>query len=114
MSESIEQRLAEYQFTRDEAIDFASKRSWEALTPAERGLLQLRQDLLCMDFSAFHEGVTELLGRPVYTHEVAQPDRLRAEYLGLEAAPTFAEIIAKLPEHLRNNIILVTPGHDNA
>ncbi len=96
MSES---RLSEHQFTREEAIKFAQQRKWESLTPKERGLLQMRQDRLCMDFSVFHAGVTELLGRPVFTHEFARPDELWAEYLTGETID-FAAVLAKIPAHL--------------
>lgn len=64
-----------------------------------------------MDFSAFHEGITELLGRPVYTHEFAMPDLIWEEYLGLRNKPTFDEIIGKLPEHLRDNLIIIERDH---
>jgi len=101
-----ENRLAEYQFTREEAIEFADKRKWEALAPKERGLLQLRQDRLCMDFSVFHEGITELLGRPVYTHEFARPDDLWTEYLTGETID-FSAVMAKIPAHL--SVIEVRP-----
>lgn len=96
---AAEIRLAEYQFTREEALEFATQRKWEGLTPKERGLLQLRQDRLCMDFSAFHEGISELLGRPVYTHEFARPDELWTEYLTGETID-FAAVLAKIPAHL--------------
>ncbi len=102
-----EPRLSEYQFTREEAIEFAQQRKWEALTPKERGLLQLRQDRLCMEFSAFHEGVTELLGRPVWTHEFGRPDELWAEYLTGETID-FAAVLAKIPAHV--GVIAVSTG----
>ncbi len=105
-----EPRLAPYQFTRDEAIAFAQAGTWQKLSPQERGLLQLRQDLMCMDFSVFHEGITELLGRPVYTHEFAKPDMLWEEYLGVREKPDLEAIIAKLPEHLRKNMIVIERG----
>lgn len=104
-----EPRLAVYQFSREEAIDMGSSRRWEALTLPERGLLQLRQDLLCMDMPAFYEGIAALLGRPVYTHELAKPDLLWEEYLGLREKPSFADIVGKLPPHLRDNMIVVVP-----
>lgn len=105
-----EQRLAEYQFTRDEAVEFSASGKWRDLTPKERGLLQLRQSRLCMDFSAFHEGAGELLGRSVWSHEFAEPDMLWEEYLGLREKPDFEGIIAKLPEHLRAKCIVIS--HD--
>lgn len=100
-------RLAEYQLSREEAVDFAASGKWKALDLAERAVLQLRQQRLCMDFSAFHAAITDLLGRPVFTHEFADPDLLWEEHLGLRARPDFDEIIAKLPEHLRRNMIVV-------
>ena len=107
-----ESYLAEYQLTSEEAIQFASERRWETLTPAERGLFQLRQDCLCMDFSAFHEGITALLGRRVWTHEMARPEMLWEEYLGLREKPTMAEIIGKLPDHLQRSMIVVVPSDE--
>lgn len=106
-----EQRLADYQFTREEAIEFAEKRTWELLTPKERGLLQLRQDRLCMEFSAFHEGITELLGRSVYSHEFASPDQLWTEYLTGETID-FAAVIAKIPAHV--GVIAIDVGDGSA
>jgi hypothetical protein len=49
-----------------------------------------------MDFSYFHEGITALLDRSVWTHEFADPDTLWLEYHGGEASPDFAAIVAKL------------------
>ncbi|MBO9377152.1 hypothetical protein GG804_10265 [Sphingomonas histidinilytica] len=106
-----EPRLAVHQFSREEAIEFAQTGRWKPLSPKERALVQLRQECLCMDFSAFHEGITELLGRPVYTHEFADPDRLWEEYhrgepIGLD------EILAKLPAHLKPIVVIVDQGGD--
>jgi len=99
--------LAEYQLTQEEAVQFAKEGRWESLSPAERGLFQLRQDRLCMEFSVFHEGITALLGRPVYTHEFAKPQLLWEEYQGLREKPTMDEILGKLPKHLQQNMIVV-------
>lgn len=108
-----EPRLAKYQMTREEAIEFAREGNWKALTPAERGLLQLRQDCLCMDFSAFHEGIQALLGRPVWTHEFADADLLWDEYQGVAEKPDMAAIIAKLPKHLQENMIIISAEPDH-
>lgn len=101
MTKTTEPRLAEYQLTHEEAGAFAEARGWENLEPRERGLLQLRQDRLCMDFSIFHEGITALLGRPVYTHEFADPDALWREYLSGDPI-SFDDVLAKIP----GNVIL--------
>jgi hypothetical protein len=100
-------RLAEYQLTREEAITFATERRWESMSPTERAVFQLRQDALCMDFAVFHESITELLGRPVYTHEFAKPDLLWDEYLGKTPKPDLAAILAKLPAHLSATVVVV-------
>lgn len=106
----MEDRLSPIQLTRDEAIAFVSHDALKTMTPKERGLFQLRQELLCMSFSQFHEGAQALLGRPVWSHEFADPDSLWREYQGIEDKPDFAGIIAKLPPHLRDNVIVLTPG----
>jgi hypothetical protein len=106
-----EPRLAVYQMTREEAIEFGSSGRWKPLTPKERALVQLRQECLCMDFAAFHEGITELLGRPVYTHEFADPDALWGEYHRGEPI-SFADVLAKLPDHLKPIVIVAPRGDD--
>ena len=50
-----------------------------------------------MPFSVFHEAVEKVLDRPVWTHEFALPERLRAEMLGERSAPTFKEILDLIP-----------------
>lgn len=56
---------------------------------------------LCLDFSRFHEAVEKVLQRPVFTHEFAEPDELKKEYLGVKEAPTLEEIINLIPEEKR-------------
>jgi hypothetical protein len=88
----------EPQLTREEAISFADQRIWEDMTPMQRGAFQLRQELLAMPFDKFHEGVEELLGRQVWTHEFGlNLEGLQAEAAGLADAPTMEEIIALIP-----------------
>jgi hypothetical protein len=41
---------------------------------------QLYQHRLFMSFERFHKALEHVLGRPVWTHEMAHMDRLRAEY----------------------------------
>jgi len=104
-------RLAEHQLTREEAIAFATERRWESMSLTERAVFQLRQDRLCMDMAAFSEGVTELLGRPVYTHEFAKPDLLWDEYLGKIPKADLAAVLAKLPDHVEATILVVGDGN---
>lgn len=65
---------------RSEAVALYEAKHWEEMTVRERGLFQLYEKRLTMPFSKFHEGVEELLGRPVWTHEFASADLLRKEY----------------------------------
>ncbi|MEM1577992.1 MAG: hypothetical protein QXM27_03220 [Candidatus Pacearchaeota archaeon] len=44
---------------------------WESTDLATIAYYQLFEDVLLVDFSLFHEGLEKLLGRPVYTHELA-------------------------------------------
>lgn len=89
------------QLNRNEAIAFGRGGEWKNWTPKQRGAFQLQQNLLCMDFDAFHEGVQALLGRPVFTHEFAYKDQLIDEWKGRKDAPTFDEIVALIPEGKR-------------
>ena len=46
---------------------------WRACTAEDAAWAQLHQERLVMPFGNFQQGVTKLLGRPVYTHEFADP-----------------------------------------
>jgi len=58
---------------------------------------QLYEETLCMPFARFHAAVEAVLERPVWTHEFAEPDSLRAEYEGKRDKPTMNEILAMIP-----------------
>lgn len=85
------------QLSKDEAIDFAKSEFWRTLTDEQIAHFQMEQDKLCMPFSRFHEAMEKCLGRPVWTHEFADRDGLRNELNGKVSAPSFEEILAKLP-----------------
>ncbi len=85
------------QLTEDEAIDFAKSEFWRTLTDEQIAHFQMEQDKLCMPFSRFHEAMEKCLGRPVWTHEFADRDGLLDELNGKVAAPSFEEVLAKLP-----------------
>jgi hypothetical protein len=59
---------------------------WERLTPTEVFRAQAHA-LLAMPFSEFHRCAEEALGRPVWTHEFADMDRLLGEHDGAEPTP---------------------------
>jgi len=75
------------QLSKDEAVAFAEGKQWEPMTLRERTEFQLFQDRLCMPFGVFHEAVEKALGRPVWTHEFADRQRLQDELRGLGPTP---------------------------
>jgi len=105
----MSERLAPYQLTQEEAIEFAERKRWEPLSPAERALLQLRQTRLCMPFTLVHEGMEALLGRGVWTHEFADSDSLWEEYQSGKTI-SFADVLAKLPDASRAIVVGVVPA----
>lgn len=89
------------QLTEKEAIEFHDSRKWEAMTPTERGAFQMYQDRLCMPFGKFHEGIEAALGRSVWTHEFASPERLIEELEGKRGKPSMDDILGLIPEEKR-------------
>jgi len=85
------------QLTREQAIAFAKSGEWKDWTDEEVVKFQLYQKKLCLDFSRFHKAMEGVLGRPVFTHEFAEYDRLVDEYEGERTAPTMNDIINMLP-----------------
>ncbi|MCG2841265.1 hypothetical protein L6Q21_09760 [Sandaracinobacter sp. RS1-74] len=95
-----EPRLAARQLTREEAIRFAQEEHWKAMTPEQQAIFQIRQDRLCMPFDHFAKSMNLLLGRPVFTPEFADPDRLWSEIQGHTPAPDPTAIIASFERRL--------------
>lgn len=85
----------------EQAIAIYESKIWETWTDEEIVKFQLFTPLLCMPFDKFHEAVEIVLNRPVWTHEFADSDSLRKEYLGERKAPTFEEIVSIIPEEKR-------------
>ena len=91
----------ERQFTKAEAVAFAEAESWKPLTEFERAGLQMFQRRLCMPFEVFHEALEKALGRPVWTHEMADTPALIEEYAKKREPPTSEEIMDKIPAEKR-------------
>jgi hypothetical protein len=87
--------------TQEDAIKLAGTGWWETLTPRQVAEFQLNEERLCMPFGEFHRCVEEALGRPVWTHEFAQPKMLIAELMGERKPPTLADIIELIPAEKR-------------
>lgn len=89
------------QLTKEQAIAFGNSGVYKNWTSEQIVRFQLFQDMLCMDFGAFHKAMEDVLGRPVWTHEFGSQGNLMEEYLGCRPAPDFDEIMALIPEDKR-------------
>jgi hypothetical protein len=93
------------QLTSEQAIALYDSGAWKKWTPQELAAFQMEQDCLAVPFGEFQKAMEIVLGRPVWTHEFADRERLRAEMNGAPT-PTFDEVLAMLPA---DKVILVIP-----
>lgn len=91
---------------KEQAIKFYKSGIWKSWTPEKIALFQLQQKRLCIPFDVFHKAVEKALGRPVWTHEFAEPQKLLLELKGIRKQPTLEEIFASIPEEKLILIIL--------
>lgn len=89
------------QLTRKQAIKFYKSEIWKDMTDDDLVKMQLFQKRLSMPFSIFHEAITRVLNRDVYTHEFADSKTLQLEYLGEKEPPTLEEIMDIIPKEKR-------------
>lgn len=89
------------QLTKEQAVSLFESGIWKTWSDKEIVRFQLFQSKLCMPFSRFHEAIGKVLKRSVYTHEFANQEALKAEFLGKKEAPTFDEIIEMIPKEKR-------------
>lgn len=92
--------------TPKEAIALAKTSWWKGRDPLEVALWQMDAGLLSMDFGDFHEAVEKALGRPVWTHEFANPKALREEFFKERPAPSMAEILDLIPAEKRIVVVI--------
>jgi len=95
------EKWAKIQLTKEQAIEMSKSNVWKDWTSEQVVRFQMFQERLCMDFSHFHKCVSDVLGRPVFTHEFAFRDDMVREYLGEKEAPTFDDIINLIPPEKR-------------
>jgi len=94
----------------DCAEAFANRRSPDSMTPGEREAeLRWWGTLLTIPFSDLHQRYGELVGRPIFTHEFADPDALRIE-ARTRTHPTPQAILDKIPSHVRVIVVDVREG----
>ena len=91
------------QLTTEQAILFSESQIWVEWSNEEIVKLQLFQDKLCVPFSRFHEAISKVLDRSVFTHEftTSNIENLIKEFLGEKPKPTFEDIINLIPEEKR-------------
>ena len=93
------------QLTRKEAVKIYESELWKTWSDEYLAYFQVRQERLFMPFDEFHRVVEQELGRPVFTHEFADPHTLVSEMEGIIPAPTFEQIIEPIKDKL---IIIVS------
>ena len=87
--------------TEREAIRLVETEWWIDCPQRERVKLQLFEDRLIMPFALFHKDVEEVLGRSVWTHEFADIESLRKEFLKERPAPSMQNILNLIPAEKR-------------
>ena len=95
--------------TKEEAIKLFESKWWENKTKEEIAQFQLSEPRLCCPFEVFHEAVEAYLGRPVWTHEFANPQSLLDEKAGKIAPASLEDIIGKLEKYKKPLILVVAP-----
>ena len=93
------------QLSKKEAIAFSENQISKDWTSEQIVRFQLFQDKLCMEFSVFHKAIEDVLGRPVFTHEICSESMI-LEYLGEKEPPTLQEIMDIIPEDKRINVFI--------
>ena len=89
------------QITKGQAVEIYESKEWKNWTDEEIVTFQLFQQYLAIPFTRFHQAMEKILGRPVWTHEFAFIENLRAEYRKERPAPSFADIINLIPKEKR-------------
>ena len=87
--------------------NFAKRRDATTMTPTERAdELVLWKGPLEIPFTDLHQRIEELVGRPVWTHELAYFDSIIDEVRSSKTV-TFNDVMNKVPEHLKDHTIIV-------
>ena len=78
------------QIDADEAITIHDSEQWKEWTNEQVVAFQLFQERLAVPWSVFQLAMDDVLGRPTWTHEYTDVDKLKTEYLSLRSdnAPT--------------------------
>lgn len=86
------------QLTKEQAIELAKTEWWKDVNFASVAAFQVTQNKLCCPIDVYKESLVKTLNREVFTHELSQPEKLIAEMNKEKKAPSFAEIVAMMPQ----------------
>lgn len=79
---------------------------WNSDDPKVLFLGQIQEDILLMDFSKFHKAAEQALGRPVWTHEFAEPKELLDEYYKERPKATMEDVLDKIRRYEKPIIVI--------
>lgn len=90
---------------------FANRRDAKTMTPQERAdEFRWWGSILTIPFGDLQQRIEELVGRSVWTHELASPDRLIQEIERQQPA-SFSDVLGKIPDHVQTIVVAVDgPG----
>lgn len=92
----------------------------EDMTATERAQefeMWINRDQLTVDWGVFVDRLEKLLGRDIWTHELASsncPNLVKEAWGDIPHPQYLDEITASLPAHLRDNVIIFNPSNDNS
>ncbi len=86
------------QLTKEQAITLAETHWWNDSTAVNIAAFQLSQSILCCPKEVFLSALSNVLGREVFTHELANRDQLIAELNRDRKSPSLKDVFALLPE----------------
>lgn len=78
---------------------------WTGLEPCEIVYLAIGPDRKSLPIRVLMDALRSVLGRPVFTHEMAFPDLLLQEMSGTRETPTFDEVVDLIPAEKRFVIV---------
>lgn len=90
--------MEKFSLTKPEAMKLIEQKWWLTCTPEQIVEMHIYQDcdrLLC-PLDVLYASFRNVFGRPVFTHEFADPESLRREYEGLDPECSFEDVLQKL------------------
>lgn len=89
------------ELTRQQATQLSLSKFWEQMDARSVVAFQLTTERCCIPFEIFKGILNRAFGRQVLTHELTDPEKLLAELLGKQPAPTLQELVNAFPREVR-------------